>query len=75
MATIDEKRAWHELGEKELREELQDNHMWINAFSAINPSSGLKEEIGTYVLHKLNETTVRDTMGISKTALLRFNKS
>lgn len=36
-------------------EQLNSNHMWINALSCINPTDELAMAIGHWVLEKLNE--------------------
>ncbi len=33
---------------------LDENHMWINAFSCLNPSDDMKRQIGEWVLDKLS---------------------
>jgi hypothetical protein len=59
----------------EIATRVQDNHMWINAFAAINPTDDLKRDIGEWVLTKLEETDMRDGLGISKYVVLGVNKS
>ena len=69
---------------------LDENHMWINAFSCLNPSDDMKRQIGEWVLDKLasKEKTLPamdldaadsdpiDTMQIlTGHVYLRFNKS
>ena len=66
---------WTDLSHEQLVEELEGNHMWINAFSAINPTDELKIAIGDWVLDILKTTEIGCSLGSSPTAILRVNKS
>jgi hypothetical protein len=61
--------------DKELRNEAEANHIWLNAFKCINPSPEFKQEIGEMILAKLDHTDMRDHLGISKMIILTINKS
>lgn len=69
------RRPWTELSEAELRTELDENHIWVNAISTIRPSDEFLLELGRTVLAKLRETELGDAWGISATALIRINAS
>jgi hypothetical protein len=66
---------WSDLSHEELIEKLENNHMWINAFSAISPTDELKIAIGEWVLDELKYSKIGDSLGLSPTAILRVNKS
>jgi hypothetical protein len=70
-----ERTAWTDLTRKQLVEQLEGNHMWLNAFSCIRPTDELKIAIGEWVLDMLNDTDVGCSLGISPTAIFRVNKS
>lgn len=70
-----DRTPWNEISHDVLVETLKDNHMWINAFSALNPTDDLKIAIGEWVLSELNSTKLGDSFGISPCAVLRVNKS
>lgn len=71
----DESKAWDRQDPERIKQELQDNHIWINAFSALNPSDEMLREVGLSVLSFVKESHLRDGLGISRTALIRVNAS
>ena len=59
----------------EIRKEVDENHIWLNAFRCIRPTDEFLAEIGRLVLQKLHDSDMRDGLGISPTVIIRFNKS
>lgn len=59
----------------ELVELARSNHIWLNAFSCIRPTPQFCQELGASILAKLNESEMRDDLGISKMIILTINKS
>lgn len=39
---------------EDVMEKLDENHIWLNAFSCVNPTDELAKDIGHAVLHMLN---------------------
>lgn len=70
-----DRTPWSDLTRKQLIEQLENNHMWINAFSAIHPTDELKIAIGDWVLNELNHTKIGCSLGVGPTVILRVNKS
>lgn len=71
---------------EQIVELARDNHLWVNAFSAIRPQDGFLADIGRSVVYKLNQTYLRTTgfgepdekggkAGESPVIYLRVNKS
>ena len=60
---------------EELVEEAKGNHLWLNAFKCIQPTEEFKAQIGGIILEKLNETDMRDSLGISRMIIMTINKS
>ena len=53
------------------------NHIWLNAFSCINPDDKLLKDIGMTIIRMLNdnENLLRDENSLSNQLYLRINKS
>ena len=52
-----------DLTDAEKVEQLKDNHIWLNAFHCIRPSSSFLQDVGRMVVDKLDLTDLR-TNGI-----------
>ena len=59
----------------ELVKMASDNHIWLNAFSCINPRPEFLQEVGRMIVDMLNTTEMSDHMGISPMIILTINKS
>jgi len=59
----------------ELLNEAENNHIWLNGFSCINPTPEFLQDIGRMILQKLDNTKMRDFLGISNEIILTINKS
>lgn len=70
-----EKRKYTELTDAELRQRVDDEHIWVNAMGAVNPSEEFKAQIGGAILGMLATTDLCDSFGISPTIIVRINKS
>ena len=53
----------------------RDHHVWLNAFSCINPSDEFLTEVGRIVLDRLSVAKFTDSLGISPMAVFSINKS
>ena len=59
----------------------KDNHIWLNAFSCINPTDKFKQEVGEMILNKLDHTDLRATKlssgkePVGNLIYVRINKS
>ena len=60
---------------EELLNEAEDNHIWLSAFACINPTKEYAQELGMSILHRLSQTEMRDSMGISHMMIFTINKS
>jgi hypothetical protein len=59
----------------ELLDMADDNHIWLDGFECINPSVRLAQALGFRVLKMLEQSEMRDFLGISKEIILTVNKS
>jgi hypothetical protein len=59
----------------ELVKMASDNHIWLNGFNCIRPTTEFKTDLADMILRKLNETEMRDHLGISNMIILTINKS
>lgn len=50
------RRTEDQLSPEERLKELEDSHIWLNAFSCIRPSEKFLKEVGEMVVHRLNQT-------------------
>lgn len=73
--------ADEDLSDEQIAKYAKDNHIWLNAFSCINPSDKFKIEIADMILSKLDHTELRatklssDKEPVGNLVYLRINKS
>ena len=72
---MSEGKAMKDYTAEELVQKARDNHIWLNAMGAINPTDEFLMDIGRAILDKLEHTEMRDDFGISKKIILTINKS
>jgi hypothetical protein len=69
-------RREREYTPEQLLELARDNHIWLNAFSLIQPTDDFLREIGRSVVTKLHASPIRDDLiGLSKVVYIRINAS
>lgn len=56
--TFDDGQQFEVTTVEDVMEQLDSNHMWVNAFACINPTDELAMQIGHWVLEKLNGDTI-----------------
>lgn len=77
--------------EKDVLRSAEDNHIWLNGFACIRPTSELCEQIGRLVLEKLDQQDATivsslnrdgallhdmdETLPAARELVMRFNKS
>lgn len=59
----------------EILKMADDNHIWLNAFSCINPTEKFLQDVGKMIIDKLNHCNTLDQFGLSKKIILTINKS
>ena len=62
-----------ELSDKQFREKAK--HIWLNGFMCIKPTDDFLISIGREIIRQVNESEIRDSMGISKYTILTVNIS
>lgn len=72
--------AYEDLSANEVKQAADDNHIWLNAFSCINPSEEFKAEVGGMILEKLKTTDLRATKllngeAVGNLIVVKVNKS
>ena len=60
---------------EELIKRAKANHIWVNAFTALNPTDENLIALGRTVLNKLKESDMRDERGISSMEIFTINMS
>lgn len=64
------------LTDAEIAAEARQNHIWLNAFACVNPTTEFAAAIGREVIAMLNASDIRDAfIGRTNVAYLRVNKS
>ncbi len=63
--------------EKKILEKTEENHIWLNAFSCINPTDDFKKQVGEQVLSMLSQKDrlLKARNGINDLLYLMINKS
>jgi len=60
---------------EELVKKAEANHIWLNAFDCINPTTEFKIGLANTILEMLDITDMSDHIGISPMIILTINKS
>jgi len=68
-------KAYDKKTPEELVKIARNNHIWINAMSAVNPSDELLIDIGAAVIQKIRDSDMRDGLGISRMTIFTANMS
>ena len=63
--------------DQNILKKVNDNHIWLNAFSCINPTDDFKKEVGAEVIYMLSQKDrlLKAKNGINDLLYLMINKS
>jgi hypothetical protein len=69
------RKPLRDLSPEDFKAVAEANHIWLNAFSCINPSEKFLADVGRSVLNLLDQSEHGDSLGISQMTALTVNKS